>query len=190
VTLFKQTYVSFGNKSAKRHIDTKVTDTYINKKVFTTIITCLDIECDNYSKQLDNNTKKCPLCGKRKYKTRALADMKTCSNVECENYGHELKGEMEICSLCGGTMEKFIINYNPVWSTAAISISIISAIVFCFIYGLNSGETLGGIVDSLRNVILLANIVMGIMSKHKYAIFISIAAALFTMGFITSLLSM
>jgi hypothetical protein len=190
VTLFKQTYVSFGNKSAQRHTDTKVTDTYINKKVFTTITTCLDIECDNYAKQLDNTTKKCSLCGKRKYKTRALADMKTCSNVECENYGHELKGEMAVCSLCGGTMEKFIINYNPVWSTASIGISIISVVVFCSVYWLSAGESLGIFADSFRNVILVANIVMGIMSKRKAAIIISVAAALFTMGVITALLNM
>jgi len=184
VALFKRSFIRSGAKTARKNIAPAVRDSHIKKAVFTEIKTCLNIECDNYSKELDGNAKVCPLCGKRIYKTSALADMKTCLNMDCENYGYELKQEMETCSLCGGKMEKFALDYNPVWANTAIIVSLVSAVVFCFIYWQSAGETWGAFVDGIRNIVLAGSVVMGFMSKRKSAVFVSVTAALFTIGFI------
>jgi hypothetical protein len=71
---------------------------------------------------------------------------------------------------------------------SAITVSIISAVVFCFVYGFNDGQSLGVVVDNFRNVVLVVSIIMGFAGKHKSAAIISIITALITMGFITILL--
>ena len=99
VTFYKQTFVKFGRKSAKRKIK-QGRNTYTTK-IFTEIIVCGNQKCENYEQKLDENVKICPICKKTGYKTKILSNVITCVNPECENFGQELKQELTNCSLCG-----------------------------------------------------------------------------------------
>ena len=184
VTFFKKSYLRTGAAAAQKYREVpEVEDTH-RKEVFAHITTCLNPECENYGVELEKSPKKCPICGSRKYIADILANVSTCLNEDCENHGQELKGEIEKCSLCGGKTGSLAFRYETALKMPAIILSVISAVFFSYAYWSNNTGSLGGIVDSIRNVVFITSIILAFFSKSKAAVITAVLSILCYIGVI------
>lgn len=186
MTLYKETYVRIGGKKIKNHI--KPIDAGKKRHMFITMTACLNSDCENYAEEVAANIKICPSCGGQIYKAEILTNVVTCLNPDCENYGQELKTDMEKCSLCGEDTGKLAFKFNPGLSNPTIIISIIFAVLFCFIHfimaskGIETG-ILADIIDFLRIPAAVIIIFMGFLSKNNAAFITAIMSILITIVF-------
>ena len=188
MTLYRDTYVRTGKKGAKRKLRTSVVDRIKSqKRMFVTMTTCLNLECDNYSAELDRSVKICPLCGEKIYKAEILQYVVTCINENCENYGQELKTEIEKCTLCGRKTGKLSFKFTPHLTLPSIAASLISSFVYIVFFDifdkLSTISSPNGIVLYFAYAVnylwygcIAAGIVMGFLSKKAFPVLIAVFA--------------
>ena len=181
MTLYKITYVR-NKKAIKKRMEA------IREKrktrVFTSMTTCVNPECDNYGQRLQEGKGSCPSCGRSKYKAEVFSSIITCINPECENYGEELKTDIERCSICGSRIANLALKFNPDMTKPAIISAAIAVIIFGFIrwYLADRGIYRGPLVMIINIAqigIMGTNIILGYISKNKWALMITAAVFVF-----------
>ena len=180
ITLYKETYVRAGGKKVKRQLKTSpVNKPERRKRMFVTMTTCLNPECENYSVELDKSIKICPLCEGRIYKAEVLQNVVTCLNKDCANYGQELKEELESCTICGGKTGRLSFKFVPHLAWPSVAVSLLSAAVFTYIFWLLDEKGIdGGPLYMLPGLLWfgcwVASVVMGFLSKNKWTLVIAV----------------
>jgi hypothetical protein len=182
-TIDKKTY-----KNRQKEFYNKESQQFENKAsspIFTKMITCGNIECENYGQELSENEKVCPLCGSQIGKfAYVFTKMKTCINPQCEYYGAELDENLEECPQCGRRTGRFAFKVRQYLVLPAIIIALSSIVVFNLISWFTlSADMVGPIIDIIGVIefcISIISIGMGISSKNKKAIIITIAAFIVT----------
>ena len=92
--------------------------------------------------------------------------MVICINQQCKNYKQELESETESCPLCGEKTGMRASKINQSFAIAAIITAIVGAVVAWVTW-----NTAGIIIGA---VLAAAGIALGIMSKSKGAIAVSV----------------
>ena len=110
ITTYKNTYIGRGKKAVKREI--KTLNRKYKKRMYEHITTCLNMACENYTVNMSENTKICPICGDKIYKAAVLSNVLTCLNPSCGNHSQELNSNMKVCPLCGTKMGKLAFKFN------------------------------------------------------------------------------
>jgi hypothetical protein len=183
LTLFKSTYIRLSKRDLIKRMETLRQKR--NTRIFTTRTTCTNPECKNHGQELKENAKSCPLCGKRTYKAEIFSHVITCVNPNCPNYGYELKNDIKTCSVCGTETGNLALKFRPDLTIPTfVATGIISA-VFMFIQWARYNEHIpsGGfsvyILSLLQYIAFAIVIVMGFISKNKWAFIFAVAAFLF-----------
>ena len=184
VTLFKGTYVkAVNNKAARKRIKEFYSrkNYKSQKKAFEKMITCGNLECENYGNKLDETEATCPLCGAKTGNfAMTYTGMTTCLNPECDNYGYELRDDPEKCLLCGGKTGQFAFKIKKHLTKPAIIIALSSIVVFGVVSWLMCNAEVMGVPNMVigfaKLVISAVSIGLGISSKSKAAILITITA--------------
>jgi hypothetical protein len=187
MTLFKETYVKFSNNSNKKtkelyNKESRSFEKPVSKKIFTRTMTCGNLQCENYGTELPENTEICPSCGEKTGKfALVFSNTRTCINPQCENYGYELKDNADECLLCGAPSGRLAFKIKNHLAAPAIIIAI-SSIVIYNLFNWFAFDIAGNVIDIINIIKLVISIIsisMGIASKSKRAVIISIMALIF-----------
>ena len=179
MTVYKETYVRRSGKKVKKQLKTsEVIKPESRKKMFVTMTTCLNPECENYAIELDKSVKTCPLCEAKIYKAEILQNVVTCLNEDCENYGQELKEEITECELCYGKTGRLSFKFVPHLALPSFAVSVLSAVLFTWIFWLFDEKGIQGlwvdIAGGLWFVCWLTSVIMGFLSKKKLTIAVAV----------------
>ena len=104
-------------------------------------------------------------------KTKKIRFIVKCMNDKCNNFNQELDAATETCSLCGEPVTKIETKVNPTLSMIAIIAAIAAPIIFMFGFWPWFWSGLA---------IAPAGVVVGILSKSKAAVIVSILGVLVT----------
>jgi hypothetical protein len=184
LTIYKETYVKLTNKKARElyNKEKRTSDSFEKKpspKMFKRMMKCDSVECENYGKELDENTTVCPSCGEPTGKfALVFTGALTCINPRCEYYNEELKDNPEICPSCALPTGNLAFKVKDYLAMPAIIIALSSIILYALINWaiFDIDSPIVSIVFIVKFVISIISISMSISSKSKTAIFITFMA--------------
>jgi hypothetical protein len=182
ITLFRPTYIRLGRRASRKRIE--AVRQKRNTRIFTKITTCANINCGNYGEDIGENTKTCPLCGRKRYIAEVFTHLITCVNPQCENFGYELNREIKECSNCGEELKNLALKFRPDLTKPTVILTLIFVIIFSLVHFFMINRSMVGgftvqVINLLKYAAFALCIVRGWISRNRWVLLFVTAAFLF-----------